>query len=256
MIGDVLLYSSLLHPFTQHHFNRCRGDTELVEHPFTSFDFRGIHFWASLESGIVTCSWSLPAHGDVERLTESAALCISFHFKTIMIAVPQAIKHRKQGKLPFSQLSVRHGVAISVRTSSMVRNSSWLFSFAAAPLRPTWNGLHGNQPLTDSHVQGSSKRFMKMRQVVLPNVFFPLLNVQVLRKAMKPLQKSLSTSFTARLGFPIYNRYCSTLACAFRFDLMLAGVRPFSSLVYFSTQRGKRHPDLFHVEPTGTRPVR
>ena len=55
--------------------------------------------------------------------------------------------------------------------------------------------------------KAAAKRFMKIRQVVLPNVFFPLLNVQVFKKAIKPLQKSLSTSFNARLGFPIYNRY-------------------------------------------------
>ena len=105
------------------------------------------------------------------------------------------------------------------------------FSFVSNSLK----GLRSNIPSLTALFSAAARRFIKMRQVVLLNVFLPWLNVQVFRKAMKPLQKSLSTSFRARVGLPIYNRYSSTLACAFRFDLMLAGLSPFSSAVYFAT---------------------
>ena len=54
------------------------------------------------------------------------------------------------------------------------------------------------------------RRFTNIRQVAALKVFLPLLNVQILRKAMNPLQKSLSTSVRSKLGVPIYLRYSKT----------------------------------------------
>ena len=97
------------------------------------------------------------------------------------------------------------------------------------------NGLRSISPSLTALLSAAARRLTKMRQVVLPSVFFPLLKVQVFRKAMKPLQKSLSTSVRARSGLPICNRYCSTLACALRLERILAGERPQSSVAHCST---------------------
>lgn len=137
-----------------------------------------------------------------------------------------------------------------LRSSSMVRNSrmelSFLgFSFGSSCL----NGLRSISPSLTAFVNAVVRRFTKIRQVVALNVFLPLLKVHVLKKAMKPLQKSLSISVKNKLGLSIINKVLlhSGLSIAFQAHTLFCESALFCCvLVHPLTEC---HLSLFHALP-------
>ena len=199
MVGDVLLNAGFLHPFIQHHFNRCGGNAELVEHPFAVFRLSGHPL-----QGFVGKRYRHRVLGlyllmlDVECFAVSR-LVDFVPFQRHHVAVPQSRETRKQKCLFHNLIAARSG---NQRPQFLYGQELahgtfllWLLLCVQQLER-----VVVNQPLADCHVQGGGKAVHEDAAGGTAQCLFPVVERAGFQKGDETLAEILVHLFQGKVG--------------------------------------------------------